>query len=208
MNRSRFMSLPRPLPPARWPGARPAALAPAPAPAMEPLGPPAAGPDDLPGRAAPIRPDRRGCARIPVLRLGLTLAPGQAGVLTEAVLARVTCNRTVGTVVLELGAGSEIDAAACDALHALHDRLRGLGTGLRLVAGSMHVRDGLRHGGLTHRLGSEAIHPSLRAAVLATYAGLPGPGLVTGDVREALAAPAEPLGLPLRLSGLPAWPGA
>jgi hypothetical protein len=211
MNRSRFMSLPVPLPPARWPGARPPALAPAPAPApapaMEPLGTPA-GPDDLPRPAGPTSPDRRKRAPIPVLRLGLTLAPGQAGILAEAVLARVlTCNRAVGTVVLDLGAGTEADAATCDALHALDDRLHTLGTRLRLVAGSVQVRDGLRDGGLTHRLGSGAIHPSLRAAVLATYAGLPGPGLVIGDVREALAAPAEPLGLPPRLPGLAAWPG-
>jgi hypothetical protein len=37
------------------------------------------------------------------------------------------------------------------------------------------------------------VHPTLRAAVLATYAALPGPGLVTPGVRADLAMPAEPL---------------
>lgn len=134
-----------------------------------------------------------------VLRLRITLAPGLAEVLAEAVLARVLAgNRAVGTLVLDLGTGAEIDAATCDALHALDDRLRALGTRLRLVTGSAQVRDRLRDSGLNHRLGSEAIHPSLRAAVLASYAGLPGPGLVTAEIRAAMAAPAEPLGQPPR----------
>jgi hypothetical protein len=57
------------------------------------------------------------------------------------------------------------------------------------------VRNRLREAGLTQRLGPEAIHPSLRAAVLASYAALPGPGLVTTDVRAALTEPAESLSL-------------
>ncbi len=203
MNRSRFMSLPLLLPPARGPGARPAAFAPVAAPALEHPGAPA-GPDDLPGPAEPdspghAHPGRRRGARIPVLRLGITPAPGQAEILAEAVLARVLAgSRAVGTVVLDLGTDAAIDAATCAALHALDGRLRALGTRLRLAIGSEQVRDRLRDSGLTQPLGGAAIHPSLRAAVLAAYAGLPGPGLVTAEIRAALAAPAEPLGQPPR----------
>jgi hypothetical protein len=38
-----------------------------------------------------------------------------------------------------------------------------------------------------------AIHPTLRSALLATYAAYLGPGVVTAQVRAALAVPAEPL---------------
>ncbi|MFZ0191379.1 MAG: hypothetical protein WAL72_31050 [Streptosporangiaceae bacterium] len=38
-----------------------------------------------------------------------------------------------------------------------------------------------------------AIHPTLRSALLATYAACLGPGVVTAQVRAALAVPAEPL---------------
>ena len=213
MSRSRFMSLPLLLPPARWPGARPAALAPAtpapaapspaPAPAAERLGRPA-GADDLACPGEPTRPASRRRPRIPLLRLGLTLEAGQAGALTEVVLARVlSCRRGVETVVLDLGPGADLDASTCEALHALHDRLRALSTRLWLVAAAGHTRERLRDSGLTHRLGSGAIHPSLRAAVLATYAAMPGPGLVTEDVRAALAAPAEPLRLLPPAEGMP-----
>ena len=156
----------------------------------------------MPGRAdarglgEPTRPARRRRPRIPGLCLSFTLEAGQAGALCEAVLARVlSCHRGVGTVVLDLGPGADLDASTCEALHDLHDRLRTLGTRLWLAAAAGHTRERLRDSGLTHRLGGGAIHPSLRAAVLATYAAMPGPGLVTGDIRAALAAPAEPLRL-------------
>lgn len=198
MSRSRFMSLPELWWPAKWPGFRTAAFAPAPAPVVERLD--RRDPPDLldrPGRRDhPERRDRRNRPRITVLRLAAVLEPAVAELLTEAVLARVlACGRDVGTVVLDLGPGTEIEAESCAALHALHDCLRRLGTRLRLAAASAQARELFRSTGLTHQLGAGAIHPSLRSAVLATYAELPGPGLVTGDVRAALAKPAHPLAL-------------
>lgn len=188
MSRSRFMSLPYLRPPARWPGLRPPVLAMPQAPELErPTARP--GPVTVPGH-----PDR---TRVPVLRLGLAseLRPGEAGMLTDSVLAWVLgrgCE--VGTVVLDLTTTDDIDADGCAALQALHDRLRSIGTRLRVVARGT-VPDRLREAGLTRNLGTEAIHPSMRAAVLASYAALPGPGLVTTDVRAALAEPAESLSL-------------
>jgi MFS superfamily sulfate permease-like transporter len=142
--------------------------------------------------AAPEFPARR---HVPVLGLTSTLQPGDAGLLTDSVLARVRGGGfQVGTVVLDLTTADDIDADGCTALHALHDGLRSIGTQLRVVAHAT-VRNRLREAGLTQRLGPEAIHPSLRAAVLASYAALPGPGLVTTDVRAALTEPAESLSL-------------
>ena len=71
--------------------------------------------------------------------------------------------------------------------------MRAIGTRLRVVVSSKQARELFRDTGLTHRLGARAIHQSLRAAVLAAYAELPGPGLVTPGIRDALARPAEPL---------------
>jgi anti-anti-sigma regulatory factor len=147
-----------------------------------------AGPEPL---AAPQFPAR---SHVPVLGLTSTLQPGEAGLLTDRVLARVLGGGQVGTVVLDLTTADDIDADGCTALHALHESLRSIGTQLRVVAHGA-VRDRLRAAGLTQRLGRGAIHPSLRAAVLASYAALPGPGLVTTDVRAALTEPAESLRL-------------
>ena len=189
MSRSRFMSLPY---------LRPPVLAIPRTPELERLDRPE--PVAAPGRRPePVAaPGRRARRRMPVLglRLASTLQPGQAGLLTDTVLARVLGRgREVGTVVLDLTAAGDIDADGCAALHGLHDRLRSIGTRLRVVAAAGKLRDRLGEAGLTHRIGPEAIHPSLRAAVLATYAALPGPGLVTADVRAALAMPAEALRL-------------
>jgi anti-anti-sigma regulatory factor len=187
MSRSRFMPLqyPRPparWPPARWPGPRSPVLAMPRAPELERTAAP---------EPAPEYPRRH----VPVLRLTSTLQPGEAGLLADSVLARVVgggCE--VGTVVLDLTTADDIGTDGCTALHALHDSLRSVGTQLRVVARGA-VRDRLREAGLTQRLAPGAIHPSLRAAVLASYAALPGPGLVTTDVRAALAEPAESLSL-------------
>jgi hypothetical protein len=73
----------------------------------------------------------------------------------------------------------------------LHDRLALLGTKLRLAAGTRALREALAAGGVTARVGADAVHPSFRSAVLATYATLPGPGLVTGQVKAALEMEAE-----------------
>jgi hypothetical protein len=134
---------------------------------------------------------------IPLVRLACTLAAGQGSVLASAVLARVTRpGQQVGTVVLDLGTGACIDDQAREALCSLRAALRRQGTSLRLVIASPSVRAALSTAGPAGRISPDMLHPTLRAAVLATYAGLPGPGLATAQVRAALAMPAEQLASP------------
>jgi len=142
-------------------------------------------------RAAPASPAVRR-SPVPVLRLACTLTAGRAGGLAEAVLARLAgSGQRAGTVVLELdGAGLDDDArAALCALRAL--LLRG-GTDLRLVVTSREARNGLA-AAADHRIGPEGVHDCARAAMLAAFAKVPGPGLVDAAVRAALAAPADTL---------------
>lgn len=143
--------------------------------------------------SAPAR-RRRAASELPVLGLACTIRPGDCGRIVQAVLARALApGRPAGTVVLALGAGTELDAGACKALHALADQLEPTGIRLRLATSSGPVREQLARNGLITRLGTGAICPSLRAAVLSVYAELPGPGLVTEEIRACLLTPAEPI---------------
>jgi hypothetical protein len=160
-----------------------------------------------PGQAAkpvPARVSARTRARITAQRrartqiacLGMSIPPdGSPGSrLADAVLRRVlSCGRPVGTVVLDLGPAIEIDAERCAAVLAVHQRLTAIGTRLRLVASSRALLDCLAGTDVPEQVGRDAIHPSFRAAVLASYAALPGPGLVVGRVRVALETQAEPI---------------
>jgi anti-anti-sigma regulatory factor len=128
-----------------------------------------------------------------ILRLSGAVPPGRGGELATAVLARTAESGGAATVVLELAGTVEIDAAGRAALCSLHTELRALGTSLRLVVAARAARDGLRGGGL-------AVHPSMRCAVLAAYAELPGPGLVTPGIRAALAEQPEPLDRTARIA--------
>jgi hypothetical protein len=140
---------------------------------------------------------------IRILRLSGTLSPGQAHVLAGAVLARLAgpgwpagpgrAGASMPTVVLELEVTAGIAADGEAALRSLHERLRMTGIRLRLVIAAGPLRDRLRCAGCGPCAPALAVHPSLRSAVLAAYAELPGPGVVTPGVRAALAAPAEPL---------------
>jgi hypothetical protein len=80
-----------------------------------------------------------------------------------------------------------------DELCMLGTALRPCGIALRLV-----IAPGREHDRLLETAPGPPgppVHPTLRAAVLATYAALPGPGLVTPCVRADLAMPAEPLSI-------------
>jgi len=126
-----------------------------------------------------------------MLRLTATVEPGQAGDLASTVLARAARpGAGASTIVLVLD--GTVDSDCLEALALLQDRLRALGTCLRLVIGprgSGQPREPAASTSVT----SLAIHPSLRSAVLAVFAARLGPGLVTAQVRAALSAPAEPL---------------
>jgi hypothetical protein len=114
------------------------------------------------------------------------------GSVADAILRRVlSCGCPVGTVILDLGAATAIDPQACVAILTLHERLAVLGTRLRLAASVRGAAASLADEGVTQHIGRDAVHPSFRSAVLATYAALPGPGLVMGRVKTALETTAE-----------------
>ncbi len=130
----------------------------------------------------------------PVTCLGVTSSPErlQDGGVADAILRRVlSCGCPVGTVVLDLGAATAIEPRACVAILTLHERLAALGTRLRLAASARAAAVCLADEGVTQHIGRDAVHPSFRSAVLATYAALPGPGLVMGRVKAALETEAE-----------------
>ncbi len=138
-------------------------------------------------RTAPA-PSARPRSPLPVLHLSGTLADGQADSLVPAVLARLGGFRRVGTVVLELDSGAELDCRARQALCGLQSLLERRGIDLRLVITSRQARDDLA-AAAEHRIGPDVVHDSARAAMLAAYALLPGQGLVDAGMRAALAAP-------------------
>jgi hypothetical protein len=127
-----------------------------------------------------------------VLCLAATAEVGRADDVTNAVLARAATSRVPGgTVVLALD--GTVDADCLEALCSLQERLRALGMCLRLAVGPDEPRRRLRKEAASGPATSLAIHPTLRSALLATYASCLGPGVVTAQVRAALAVPAEPL---------------
>jgi MFS superfamily sulfate permease-like transporter len=131
---------------------------------------------------------------IPCLGLSISLATGQTQRLADSIVDRVlSCAGPVGTVVLDVRTASDIDAGSRAALLALHGRLGSLGTQLRIATASHQLAVRLRQVGLPEQLSPDAIHDSFRSAVLAAYAALPGPGLVTAQVRAALDTPVEPV---------------
>ena len=135
---------------------------------------------------------QRAMTQIACLGMNIPLDGGQGGRLADAVLHRVLgCGCPVGTVVVDLGAAAELDADGCAALLAVHQRLTAIGTRLRLAASTRGLLDSLGGTEVLEQLGRDAVHPSFRAAVLATYAALPGPGLVMGQVKSALEVQAE-----------------
>ncbi len=217
MNRSRFLSLPRPAAPMRWP----ARFAPAPAVAAsvvaQPgiIGPPVTRPRiGRPRIGRPrvrphiARPDSRaerrpeveartgtGTGTILCLGLSISLETGRTDRLTDIILDRVLRSACpVGTVILDLRPCADIDGDSRTALVSLHHRLASTGTRLRITTNCRELARRLGEADLRQYLGPDAIHDSFRAAVLATYAALPGPGLVTAQVRTALDTPVEALG--------------
>jgi STAS domain-containing protein len=112
--------------------------------------------------------------------------------LADAIVRRVLHSGCpVGTVVLDLGAVTSLDAEACAAILSVHQRLTAIGTRVRLAASARGLADCLTDAGITQQLGRDAVHPSFRSAVLASYAALPGPGLVLGQIKTALETEAE-----------------
>lgn len=126
-----------------------------------------------------------------VLCLVVTLRPGMAGHLCAAVLERLAESADdVGTVVL--APEGDIDAGCLRSICVLHESLHARGVQLRLVIETPEMTEKFRASAAT-ATAAPAVHPSLRAAVLAAFAALPGPGLVNSRVRASLAPPVEEL---------------
>lgn len=141
---------------------------------------------------ARITARQRAMTQVACLGMNISLDGGPGSRLADAVLRQVLGRGCpVGTVVLDLGAATELDADGCAALLAVHQRLTAIGTRLRLAASARGLLDSLAGTEVLGQLGRDAVHPSFRAAVLATYAALPGPGLVMGRVKSALDTQAE-----------------
>lgn len=135
-------------------------------------------------------------AQLACLAVTSSLEGCQGSRLADAIVRRVLhCGCPVGTVVLDLGPVTSLDEEACAAILSVHQRLTAIGTRLRLAASARGLADCLTDAGITQQLGREAIHPSFRSAVLATYAALPGPGLVVGQIKAALETEAEVISL-------------
>jgi hypothetical protein len=184
LSRSRFMPLTVPHVPVR----RVPRSAPAPTVAGSGV---VAGPDTRTDRRTGVRANTA-TAEILCLGLSISLATGQIHRLADTICDRVHASaRPVGTVVLDLRAGADIDADSRAALLSLHRRLASMGTRLRIATACRQLAARLREDDLPRHLGADAIHDSVRSAVLATYAALPGPGLVTAQIRAALDIPVE-----------------
>jgi hypothetical protein len=142
---------------------------------------------------AAARPPR---SQLACLAVTSSLEGGRGSRLADAIVRRVLhCGCPVGTVVLDLGPVTSLDDEACAAILSVHQRLTAIGTRLRLAASARGLIEGLADADITQQLGRDAIHPSFRSAVLATYAALPGPGLVLGQIKTALEIEAEHISL-------------
>ncbi len=137
---------------------------------------------------------RQAAGSIICLRLSCELSAGIAGALGDAVSARLAAAATpAGTVVLELSAAATVDDQALAALQSLHRRLADLTVRLRLVAPRPNVYAALHTDDID--IGPDALHTSVRTAVLAAHADGPGPASVTPALRMLLTQPPELLSL-------------
>ena len=128
------------------------------------------------------------------LRLDGELCADAADVLSDTVIARLTAASTrTETVVLDLSATATVDDQGRTALVSLQRRLADLTIRLRLVAPEPKVYATLENDGTG--FGPDALHTSVRTAVLAAHADLPGPASATPTLRMLLTQPPEPLWL-------------
>jgi hypothetical protein len=155
----------------------------------------------LSGRIKARAAARQARAQLTCLAVTSSLEDCRGSRLADAIVRRVLhCGCPVGTVVLDLGPVTSLDDEACAAILSVHQRLTAIGTRLRLAASARGLTDCLADAGIIQQLGRDAIHPSFRSAVLATYAALPGPGLVLGRIKTALETEAEVISLLVPLS--------
>jgi hypothetical protein len=135
------------------------------------------------------------------LRLTGRLCGGTGQALLDAVGDRVLAAVPPPcAVVLDLSDTLAADDGARAALLSLRALLADDHTRLRLVLPEGEARAALCGNGAASVIGIDALHTSVRAAILAAHAALPGPALVTPALRAMLSQPPE-LVLPPRDDG-------
>ena len=141
------------------------------------------------------------------LRLSGQLCAGTTGALLDAVVARIgAAMPPVAAVVLDLSDTPDVDDGARAALLSLCGLLAQSHTRLRLVLPEAETRAALGSDDAASTAGLDALHTTVRAALLAAYAALPGPALVTSAMRMLLEHPPELLLLPPSPQAGPARP--
>src|SRR5215470_14421268 len=133
------------------------------------------------------------------LRPACPLSADNADALVAAVSARVRAAApSPCSVVLDLSATPVLHDGAAAALDTLADRLQHSHMTLRLVLPGPQARAAFSGECAKTAMGTDIIHTSARAAMLAAYAALPGAALVTPALRELLAQPPESLPVPVQ----------
>jgi anti-anti-sigma regulatory factor len=129
------------------------------------------------------------------LRLSCELCGDAAdGALTDTVITRLaSAAGPTGAVVLDLSATAAVDDRGRAALQSLQRRLAELAIRLRLVVQEPSAFATLESDGTGIEL--DSLHITVRTAVLAAHADLPGPAAVTPALRTLLTQPPEPLSL-------------
>ena len=131
------------------------------------------------------------------LRLTCQLSSGTADGVVQTVINRVHAAwPSACTIVLDLRHTRAIDDDARRALQTVQDMLAQDQSRLRLAHPAAEARAALTVDGPLGAISPADVHGSLREALLAAHASLPGPALVTSAIRRLLTEPPELLSLP------------
>ncbi|HEV2378146.1 MAG TPA: STAS domain-containing protein [Streptosporangiaceae bacterium] len=159
--------------------------------------PRAAKPRSANPRATDPRAASQLARQIICLRVEHELCEGNADALAEVMDARMRAAIPLPcSVVLDLSATPALDDCVSAALQSLHQLLAGSLVHLWLVLPGVQARAAFLSCCAGEAIGPDSIHTSVRTAMLAAYANLPGAALVTSAHREFLAQPPELLAVP------------
>lgn len=142
------------------------------------------GPDRAPDASPPL------AESLVFLELSGPLVAGTAPALADVVTHRVSTPPPTAAAILDLCGITEFDDAGRSALVRLRRTLEARRVELHLTA-THDILDDLTG---VNAL-APALHSAARVAILAAYAAVPGPAVVTPDVREILHHRFEPVTL-------------
>jgi anti-anti-sigma regulatory factor len=148
-------------------------------------------------RSGPLIPPQRGTDAalrrvdpLVFLELSGPLVAGTAPALADVVGHRVYTPPPTVAAVIDLCGVTELDDAGRTALVRLHDDLEANEVELHLTATSDVLDDLTEENAL-----APVLHPAARVAILAAYAAVPGPAVVTSAAREIFEQEFEPVTL-------------